>query len=113
LLFGGCLVGVSELNGKKVIGASAFILGEVEGAEVETKSWQITHLQVKLTSEATEEFGFKKPMIGHLVVLLPVTTVKAVGDVISLDKSIEELKSIVKPKEAKASTKANSTLTNP
>jgi sporulation protein YlmC with PRC-barrel domain len=93
------LTSVSELMGKKVIGASALTLGEVEGAEVETKNWQITHLQVKLTSEATERFGFKKPMISHLVVLLPVTIVKAVGDVISLDKSIEELKSIVKPKK--------------
>jgi sporulation protein YlmC with PRC-barrel domain len=99
LLFGGCLVSVSELNGKKVIGASAFTLGEVEGAEVEIKNWQITHFQVKLTNEATERLGFKKPVIGHLVVLLPVTTIKAVGDVVSLDRSIEELKGIVRPKQ--------------
>jgi len=93
------LTSVSELNGKKIIGAGAFTLGEVEGAEFDGKNWQITHLQVKLTGEATERFGFKKPMIGHLVVLLPVTIIKAVGDVVSLDKSIEELKSIVKPKK--------------
>lgn len=93
------MTSINELNGKKVISANASTLGEVEGAELDTKNWQITHLQVKLTSEATERFGFKKPMIGHLVVLLPVTIVKAIGDVISLDKSIEELKSIVKPKE--------------
>jgi sporulation protein YlmC with PRC-barrel domain len=93
------LVDVSKLNGKKVIGATAFTLGDVEGAEVDTRNWQITHLHVKLTSEATERFGFKKPRIGSLVVLMPVTIVKAVGDVVSLDKSIEELKSIVKPKK--------------
>ena len=93
------MVGISELNGKKVIGASAFTLGEAEGAEVDTHNWQITHLHLKLASEATERFGFKKPIMGHLVVLLPVTIVKAVGDVVSSDKSIEELKSIVKPKK--------------
>jgi sporulation protein YlmC with PRC-barrel domain len=49
------LTSVSELNGKKVIDASAFALGEVEGAELDTRNWQITHLQVKLTSEATEQ----------------------------------------------------------
>jgi sporulation protein YlmC with PRC-barrel domain len=92
------LTGVSELNGKKVIGANAFVLGEVQEAEADIKNWQITHLHVKLASDATERFGFKKPMVGRLVVLLPVTNVKAVGDVVSLDKSIEELKSIVIPK---------------
>ncbi|MGD0995306.1 MAG: hypothetical protein ABR909_07260 [Candidatus Bathyarchaeia archaeon] len=93
------MTSVSELNGKKVIGAGAFTLGEVEGAEVDTKNWQITHLQVKLNSEATEQFKFKKPVLGHVVVLLPVTIIKAVGDVVSLGNSIEELKSIVRPKQ--------------
>ena len=98
VIIGGCLTSVSELNGKKVNGADAFTLGEVEGAEVDTNNWQITHLHVKLTSEATEQFGFKKPIMGrHLVVLLPVSIIKAVGDVVSLDKSIEQLESIVKP----------------
>ncbi len=93
------MTSVSELNGKKVIGAGAFTLGEVEGAEFEIKNWQITHLQVKLNSEATERFGFKKPLLGHMVVLLPVSIIKAVGDVVSLGNSIEELKSIVRPKQ--------------
>ena len=93
------MTSVSELNGKMVIAAGAFTLGEVEGAEFNGKNWQITNLQVKLTGEATERFGFKKPVIGHLVVLLPVTVINAVGDVVSLDKSIEELEGIVKPKK--------------
>ena len=93
------MTSVSELNGKKVIGAGAFTLGEVEGAEFDAKSWQITDLQVQLTSEAKERFGFKKPTLSHVVVLLPVILVKAVGDVVSLGGSIEELKSIVRPKK--------------
>jgi sporulation protein YlmC with PRC-barrel domain len=93
------LTSVSELNGKMVIGAGAFTLGEVEGVEFDTKSWQITDLQVKLTSEATERFGFKKPTLNRMVVLLPVILVKVVGDVVSLGGSIEELKSIIRPKK--------------
>ena len=93
------MTSVSELNGKKIIAAGAFTLGEVEGAEFDSKNWQITNLHVKLTGEATERFAFKKPVIGHLAVLLPVTTVSAVGDVVSLDKSIEELEGIVRPKK--------------
>ena len=93
------LTDVSQLYGKKVIGAGAFTLGEVEGAEFDAKNWQITDLQVKLTSDATERFGFKKPTLGHVVVLLPVIIVKVVGDVVSLGSSIEELKSIIRPKK--------------
>ena len=93
------MTSISELNGKKVIDTGAFALGEVEGAEFDGKNWQITNLQVKLTDDANKRFGFKKPVIGHLVVLLPVTVINAVGDVVSLDKSIEELEGIVKPKK--------------
>ena len=71
----------------------------MEGAEFDTKSWQITDLQVKLTSEATERFGFKKPTLSCVVVRLPVLLVKAVEDVVFLGGSIEELKSIVRPKK--------------
>jgi sporulation protein YlmC with PRC-barrel domain len=93
------LTSVIELNGKQVITASAFNLGEVEGAEFNPKTWQITDLQVKLTSEATEQFEFKKPMLRNVVLLLPVSVVKAVGHVITLGSSIKELKRVVKIKK--------------
>ncbi len=71
------MVKVSKLNGKKVITEDAFTLGEIAGAEVDTSDWQITHLHISLTDEATKELGFKKPFLGHLTVCLPVTLVKA------------------------------------
>ena len=53
------MVTVSKLMGKKVIGANAYTLGEVHGADVDTDKWQITHLHVSLTDEATRELGFR------------------------------------------------------
>ncbi len=88
------MVKVSKLNGKKVITEDAFTLGEIAGAEVDTSDWQITHLHISLTDEATKELGFKKPFLGHLTVCLPVTLVKAYGDVITLNKSLQETKHI-------------------
>jgi sporulation protein YlmC with PRC-barrel domain len=93
------MVSIDELKGKKVVGANALILGEVEGAEVNVQTWQITHLHVGLTKESTEQLAFKKPTLGHLAVFLPVSNVKAVGDVVSLDKSIIELKSLLEVKK--------------
>lgn len=93
------LTSVSELTGKQVITTNAFNLGEVEGAEFDPKTWKITDLHVKLTNEAAEELEFKKPMLSHVVVLVPVSVVKAVMHVVTLSNSSEELKNIAKPKK--------------
>jgi len=85
---------VSKLNGTKVITANAYVLGEVDGAHVDTDKWKVTHLDVNLTNEATKELGFKKPFLGSLRVCLPVTIVKEFGDVITLENSLQELKSL-------------------
>ena len=85
---------VSHMNGMKVITADAFTLGEVDGAHADTGTWQITNLIVELTKEATKELNFKKPMFGSLTVCLPITAVKQVGDVITLNKSLLEFKDL-------------------
>lgn len=87
------------MNGMQVITADAFTLGEVEGAHVDIGTWQITHLDIGLTKEATKELGFKKPMLGSLSVCLPVTAVSKVGDVITLNQSLPGFKKL---KECKA-----------
>ena len=81
----------SKMNGLKVVTADARVLGEVEGTHTDTNTWKITHLEVSLTKEATNELGFKKPVFGSLSVCLPITTVKQFGDVIMLNKSLQEL----------------------
>jgi len=87
------------LMGKRVIGANAYLLGEVNGADVETEKWQVTYLHVSLTDEAIRELGFKKPFMGSVTVCVPVSIVQAVGDVITLNKGIKELKDLVEPKK--------------
>jgi sporulation protein YlmC with PRC-barrel domain len=87
------------MNGMRVITVDAVTLGEVDGAHADTGTWQITSLDVELTKEATKELGFKKPLFGSLKVCLPIAAVKQVGDVITLNKSLLEFKSL---KECKA-----------
>ena len=85
---------VSKLNGMSVITSDAYTLGEVDGAHADIGMWNITHLDVELTKEATEELGFKKPLFGSLNVCLPTNVVKKVGDVITLNKSLFDLKNL-------------------
>ena len=88
------MISVSKLNGKRVITKNAYTLGEVEGANVDTDNWKVTHIHVSLTDEATKELGLKKPFLGSIKVCLPVNVVKAFGDVITLKMPLQELKNI-------------------
>ena len=81
---------IDELVGKKVIGEKAITLGEVRGAEADTSNWTITHLLVKLTKEAANELELNK-RFGSPTVSMPVSLIKAVGDVITIQKPISEL----------------------
>ena len=92
------MVDVNTLLGKNVIGVDARVIGHVTGVEVELlPAWQITHLHVSLTEETTRELGYKKPFLGSVEVLLPVPFVKAIGDLVSLDKEVAELKDVAEP----------------
>jgi sporulation protein YlmC with PRC-barrel domain len=83
-------VSVDKLFGKNIIGAGGYILGELKGVEVNTITWQVTHLQVKLSNQASEELGFKKRFRSSTV-CMPVSLVSAVGDVITIGKALNEL----------------------
>ena len=85
---------VGNLNGKQVITADAYNLGEVEGAHADMGTWQITHVDVDITKEAARELNFKKPMFGSVIVCVPVTAVNKVGDVITLSTTLLELKDL-------------------
>jgi sporulation protein YlmC with PRC-barrel domain len=77
-----------------VITDDAVTLGEVDGAQVNTVTWQLTYLDVALTKEATMELGFKKPVLGSLTICLPVSAIKNIGDVITLNFSLKTFKNL-------------------
>ena len=91
-------VNVNILLGKSVVADDARLVGAVTGVEVELMpKWEVTHLHVSLTEETTRELGYKKPFLGSVDVILPISIVKAVGDLISLDKKIDDLRDLVEP----------------
>ena len=84
------LVSSDKLSGKFVICAGGFDLGVINGLEMNTNTWQVTHLHVKLSKPASEDLGFKK-RFGSSNVCVPISLVAKVGDNILLNKSLEEL----------------------
>ena len=79
-----------KLSGKFVICAGGFDLGELNGVELNTDSWQVTHLHVKLSKLASEDLGFNKRFRSSTV-CVPTSLVAKVGDNVLLNKSLDEL----------------------
>lgn len=84
------MVDFSTLLGKKVICSNAYIVGEVKGASVDTTTWYVGNLLVKLTDTAAEELGFKKRFRSSTV-CIPTKMVQAVADVVNLAPSLKEI----------------------
>jgi sporulation protein YlmC with PRC-barrel domain len=74
----------------EVITKKAFALGEVKGARVDTENWRITQLYVKLDDETATKLGFKKRFRSSII-CMPVDMVEAVGNFITIGKSLDEL----------------------
>ena len=84
------MVTFEKLTGMYVICAGGFDLGNVNGIEINTSTWNVTHLHIKLSKPASEDLGFKKRFRSSTV-CLPMSLVAQTGDNILLNKSIDEL----------------------
>ena len=56
------MVEITRLFWKKAFTSDAFLLGEVESAEVDMNTWQITNFYVGLTDEATKNAGVQEAL---------------------------------------------------
>ena len=94
------MINFEEIIGLDVVTSGALIIGKVRGAKLDTASWEIKFLNVKLTGEAAESLGMKKRFRSS-VICVPVGMVQAVGDVVTISKSIEELEASEEVTECK------------
>ena len=84
-----------KIEGKKVVSTKGYVVGEVEALDVELSNWRVTGLQVALTDDVAAELGFKRPILSKVTVIIPSSAVGAIGNFITLDETIENLKSLV------------------
>ena len=99
--YGVYLINFEKIIGLKVITTDAHTLGEVKGARVDTTTWEIKYLNVKLADNAANRLGMKK-RFGSSTISLPVSIVQAVSECVTIAKSLEQLekaKEIVEYKE--------------
>lgn len=86
------MVELGSLNWKKVATSDGFTIGQLEGGDIDLKSWQVTHVHVGLNDAALKEFELNKPYLGRVLICLSVDEIQQTNDVIKLKKNLQELK---------------------
>ncbi len=76
---------------RKVITKDGRELGMLSGAVLDTKSWTVNYLQVRVTKELLLELGKKKPFGKPGTVSFGTNVVAVVGDVIQLTVDMKDL----------------------
>jgi sporulation protein YlmC with PRC-barrel domain len=97
------LTKLKNLVGKKVVGVNGESIGEVKDVEfdtTDTTNWRISSMEVKLNDKAAMELGLKASgrSVGGLsrntgtdTAYLPVELISAMGDVITVNKTLNEM----------------------
>jgi sporulation protein YlmC with PRC-barrel domain len=80
-----------KLNGKEVVSSDGRELGHVKDFEIDTASWKVKGLVIKLNRSILEDVHLRKPFVGSQEIVVSSAHVDALSDKVILTKSLEEL----------------------
>jgi sporulation protein YlmC with PRC-barrel domain len=73
-----------QFRGRTVIAADGQAIGEVAALFIDTSTWTIVSLQIKLSKTAAEQLGAARSLLHAATIELPVRLVQSVGDTVLL-----------------------------
>ena len=88
-----------ELIGKTVISDGGVVIGEVKDYFVDTTSWNITDIQVKIEKKKAKELGLKTPFFSSLLVLVEVHKIQSFNDQVVLGLSADDFKPYIEARQ--------------
>ena len=84
-----------HLRGRTVIAADGQAIGEVGSLFIDTSTWMIVALEIKLSKVAAEQLGVARGLLRAATIELSVRTVKSVADTVLLSVPTVELRQIL------------------
>jgi sporulation protein YlmC with PRC-barrel domain len=81
-----------HLRGRTVIAADGQAIGEVAALFIDTSTWIIVALQIKLSKSVAEQIGAARGLLRAATLELPVRMVQSVGDAVLLSVPTLELR---------------------
>jgi sporulation protein YlmC with PRC-barrel domain len=83
-----------HLRGRTVIAADGQAIGEVAALFIDTSTWNIVALQIKLSKPAAEQLGAARGLLRAATFELPIRMIQSVGDTVLLSVPTLELRQI-------------------
>ena len=83
-----------QLAGKKVFTQDGTDIGDIEGLDIDTDTWTVVALEVKLERKVLERLNMEKPVFGSPSVKLSVERVAGVTEAVVLDVAFADLRFI-------------------
>lgn len=93
-----------NLRGRTVIGADGRAVGEVTTLFLDSDSWRVEALQVKLLKDIADELGASRTMFHAGNVEIATRLVQSVGDAVVLAVPVEGLRTVLPADPEPAST---------
>ena len=84
-----------HLRGRTVIAADGQAIGEVAALFIDTSTWAVVALQIKLSKSAAEQVGAARGLLRAATLDLPVRLVQSVADTVLLSVPTLELRPIL------------------
>ena len=81
-----------RLRGRTVIAADGQAIGEVSSLFIDTSTWTIVALQIKLSKSAAEQLGAARGLLRAATFELPVRMIQSVADTVLLTVPTLELR---------------------
>jgi sporulation protein YlmC with PRC-barrel domain len=94
---GGSAMRLSDenLRGRTVIAADGQAIGEIVALFLDSDSWRVESLQVKLRNEVADQLGATRGMFHAGTLEMPIRTVQSVGDAVILSVAARELRQVL------------------
>ncbi len=83
---------VEELRGKPVVSQDGRELGEVESFIVDTATWRIDKVAVKLNKGVLDDLSLRRPFIGTQVIQVRASDISGVSDTLVLKSDLANLR---------------------
>ena len=81
-----------QLRGRTVVAADGKAIGEVVALSIDTSTWIVVALQIKLNKSVAEQIGAARGLLRAATLELPVRMVQSVGDAVLLSVPTLELR---------------------
>jgi len=92
-----------NLRGRIVIAADGQVVGETTALFLESDTWRVESLQVKLGKNIADQIGADRSMFHAGTLEIPVRMTQSVGDTVVLSVPVDGLREVL-PMEARAET---------